>query len=73
MAYCVYILASRRNGTLRVGVTNDLVHRVTNTDARSAPGFTRRYAVDQLVWFEARSWITAAIQRERSLKHWLRR
>jgi putative endonuclease len=73
MAYYVYILASRRNGTLYVGVTNDLVRRVYEHRSRVVPDFTRRYAVDQLVWFEAHGEITAAIQREKSLKRWLRR
>jgi putative endonuclease len=73
VAYYVYILASRRNGTLYVGVTNDLVRRVYEHRCRAVPGFTRRYAVDQLVWFEAHSEITAAIQREKSIKRWLRR
>jgi putative endonuclease len=67
VAYYVYILASRRNSTLYIGVTNDLVRRVYEHRCRSVPGFTRRYAVDQLVWFEAYSEITAAIQREKSL------
>ena len=73
VAYYVYILASRRNGTLYVGVTNDLVRRVYEHRSRAVPGFTRRYEVDRLVWFEAHAEITAAIQREKSLKRWLRR
>jgi len=50
--YFVYILASQRNGTLYVGVTNDLVRRVGDHKAKAVPGFTRQYGVTQLVYFE---------------------
>jgi putative endonuclease len=73
VAYYVYMLASRRNGTLYIGVTNDLVRRVYEHRSGTAPGFTRRYEVGRLVWFELHDEITAAIQREKNLKHWLRR
>jgi putative endonuclease len=73
VAYYVYILASQRNGTLYIGVTNDLVRRVYEHRCRSVPGFTHRYAVDRLVWFESHGEVTSAIQREKNLKHWLRR
>jgi GIY-YIG catalytic domain len=53
--YFVYILASKKNGTLYVGVTNNLVRRLTEHKAKLVPGFTRKYAVDQLVYFEAYS------------------
>ncbi|MEO0428265.1 MAG: GIY-YIG nuclease family protein [Pseudomonadota bacterium] len=68
----VYIMASKRNGTLYIGVTNDLVRRVHEhrTDAR--PGFTRRYGVKRLVWFESAECPRAAIQREKTLKKWRR-
>jgi len=52
MAYYVYLLASDRNGTLYVGVTNDVVRRIYEHKSKVNPGFTRRYAVDRLVWFE---------------------
>jgi putative endonuclease len=72
MAYYVYMLASRLNGTLYIGVTNDLVRWVYEHRRRSVPGFTHRYDVDRLVWFEAHDEIRAAIQREKNLKHWVR-
>jgi len=72
MAYFVYMLASRRHGTLYIGVTNDLVRRVHEHRSHAVPGFTRRYDVQRLVWFELHDEIQAAIQREKSLKRWLR-
>ena len=51
-SYFVYILASRRNGTLYIGVTNDLVRRMSEHKAKLVPGFTRKYGVDKLVYFE---------------------
>ena len=52
-AFFVYILASKRNGTLYVGVTNDLARRLSEHKAKLVPGFTSKYDVDQLVYFEA--------------------
>ena len=72
MAYFVYMLASRRHGTLYIGVTNDLVRRVHEHRSHAVPGFTRRYRVERLVWFEAHDEIKAAIRREKTLKRWLR-
>ena len=72
MAYFVYMLASRRHGTLYIGVTNDLVRRVHEHRCHAVPGFTRRDNVERLVWFESHDEIQAAIQREKSLKRWLR-
>lgn len=51
--FFVYILASKRNGTLYIGVTNNLARRLTEHKAKLVPGFTRQYGVDQLVCFEA--------------------
>src|SRR5260221_12264074 len=51
--FFVYILASKRNGTLYVGVTNNLARRLSEHKAKLVPGFTRQYEVDQLVYFEA--------------------
>ena len=70
--YYVYILASDRNGTLYVGVTNDLVRRVSEHKQKAVPGFTSRYGVDRLVWFEATNSIHHAIAREKQIKHWNR-
>jgi putative endonuclease len=71
-AFFIYILASKRNGTLYVGVTNNLVRRISEHKAKIVPGFTRKYIVDQLVHFEAFDSILEARARERSLKGWRR-
>ena len=52
MPYYVYLLASDRNGTLYLGVTNDIVRRVYEHGSKAVAGFTKRYAVDKLAWFE---------------------
>jgi putative endonuclease len=70
--YCVYLLASGRNGTLYVGVTNDLVRRIWEHKEHLVPGFTKRYDVTQLMWFEQHNWIEAAITREKQIKAWKR-
>ncbi|MDY0884706.1 GIY-YIG nuclease family protein [Dongia soli] len=70
--YFVYMLASDRHGTLYVGVTNDLVRRMAEHRDGLVNGFTERYGVTQLVWFETTPDIRAAIQREKTLKHWPR-
>ena len=69
---CVYILASRRNGTLYVGVTSDLVGRVWEHKSGLVEGFTKRYGVKMLVWYEAHETMEGAIRRERALKEWNR-
>jgi putative endonuclease len=71
-SFFVYILASKRNGTLYVGVTNNLVRRLSEHKAKLVPGFTRKYAVDQLVYFEPFNSVLEARARERSLKSWRR-
>ena len=63
--YFVYILASRRNGTLYVGVTNDLVRRMEEHKGKLVPGFTRKYGVDKLMYFEEYASILEARARER--------
>jgi putative endonuclease len=70
--FYVYMLASRRNGTLYTGVTNDLARRVVEHRAGTAEGFTRRYGVKMLVWFEQHTDIEAAILREKRIKGWNR-
>ena len=72
MAFYVYILASERNGTLYVGVTNDLLRRVYEHKEGLADGFSKRHAVKRLVYFESHDSIEAAIGREKKLKHWPR-
>jgi putative endonuclease len=68
--FFVYILASRRNGTLYVGVTNDLVRRMSEHKSKVVPGFTRKYGVDKLMYFEEYASILEARAREHALKHW---
>jgi putative endonuclease len=70
--YYVYILASRRNGTLYIGVTNDLIRRVWEHREGLIAGFTKKYAVKMLVYYEEHGDIGFAIQRETSLKRWRR-
>ncbi len=69
----VYILASKRNGTLYIGVTSDLVKRIWEHKNDVAEGFTKRYGVHQLVWYELCECMEAAIQREKQLKEWKRK
>jgi putative endonuclease len=68
----VYLLASNRRGTLYVGVTSDLIQRVAQHREGTFDGFTKRYGVKQLVWFEGTASIEAAIGREKQLKNWRR-
>jgi putative endonuclease len=68
----VYILANRKNGTLYVGVTSSIVARVHQHKSHAADGFTKRYSVDRLVYFEAFAEIGAAILREKHIKKWNR-
>jgi putative endonuclease len=68
----VYILASRRNGTLYTGVTSDLVGRISEHKQDLTPGFTTQYGVKTLVWWEAHDDIEQAILREKRIKRWRR-
>ncbi|HXI87811.1 MAG TPA: GIY-YIG nuclease family protein [Parvularculaceae bacterium] len=68
----VYILASQRNGTLYIGVTNDLARRVYEHKETLVPGFTRKYGVDKLVHYEFHERIEDAIVQEKRLKNWKR-
>jgi putative endonuclease len=70
--YYVYIMASQRNGTLYIGVTNDLIRRVTEHKNGEFDGFTKKYKVNQLVYYECTEDITTAIYREKQLKKWKR-
>ncbi|MDP2433492.1 MAG: GIY-YIG nuclease family protein [Pseudomonadota bacterium] len=69
---CVYLLASKRNGTLYVGVTSDLMRRVWEHKQNAVEGFTKKYAVHMLVWFEMHEDMYSAITREKALKEWKR-
>jgi len=71
MFYC-YIMASRRNGTIYTGSTDDLRVRVEQHRAKRFSGFTAKYGVDKLVWFESHPSREHAFQRERRIKEWRR-
>ena len=69
---CVYILASGKNGTLYVGVTSNLIQRAYQHREAQAEGFTQRYHVHQLVWYEIHETMESAILKEKRLKTWER-
>ena len=69
---CVYLLASRRNGTLYVGVTSDLVKRLWEHKKNLVDGFTKRYGVHTLVWYELHDSMESAMRREKAIKEWKR-
>ncbi len=71
-SYYVYILASKRNGTLYIGVTNDLIRRVYEHKQGLVEGFTKKYNVHQLVFFEETNDVESAITREKQMKKWNR-
>ena len=71
-AFCVYMLASGRNGTLYVGVTSDLVKRAWQHNEGVVAGFTKEYDVKRLVWYEQHGNAESAITREKQLKKWNR-
>jgi putative endonuclease len=72
VSFWVYILASRRNGMLYIGMTDDLARRSWEHRTGAVPGFTRKYGVKMLVWFEQHETRESALQRERQLKKWNR-
>jgi putative endonuclease len=71
-SYWVYILANRPHGTIYVGVTNDLIRRIFEHRGGFVEGFTKKYGVKRLVYYERHETATAAIQREKNIKHWSR-
>ncbi|MFM9911908.1 MAG: GIY-YIG nuclease family protein [Methylophilaceae bacterium] len=72
MGAYVYILANERNGTLYIGVTSNLLSRVWQHKNDVADGFTKKYQVHRLVWYEAHENMLSAITREKTLKYWQR-
>lgn len=68
----VYILANKKNGTLYTGVTKDLAHRVYQHKTKELEGFSSKYGVDQLVYYEVHDDLEHAIQREKRIKEWKR-
>jgi putative endonuclease len=72
VSFFVYILASRRNGTLYTGMTDDIARRVWEHKSGVVPGFTKKYGVKLLVWYEVHETRESAFIRERQLKKWNR-
>ncbi|MCX6713024.1 MAG: GIY-YIG nuclease family protein [Candidatus Vogelbacteria bacterium] len=70
--YYVYILASKRNGTLYIGVTNNLARRISEHKSREIKGFTEKYKIHTLVYYKATNDINGAIAREKCIKEWQR-
>ncbi len=71
--YYIYILASKRNGTLYIGVTNDLIRRIEEHKNGLVEGFTNKYNVKMLVYYEITENVQSALQREKALKKWNRK
>ena len=71
-APCVYMLASKKYGTLYIGVTSDLVKRVWEHKNSAVDGFTKEHRVRDLVWYEQHETMESAIAREKAMKKWLR-
>ena len=69
---CVYMMANKRHGTLYIGVTSDVVRRAWQHRTGAADGFTKRYGLDKLVWFEFHETMNDAIKHEKAMKKWLR-
>ena len=69
---CVYLLASKRNGMLYAGVTSDLIKRVWGHRNHVTKGFTSKYGVGMLVWYEVHETMDSAIQHEKAIKEWRR-
>ncbi len=72
MGYYVYILASRKDGAIYVGMTNDIVRRIYDHRTKAVRGFTSKYNITRLVWFEIYEDPISAISREKELKKWKR-
>jgi putative endonuclease len=71
--YCVYILANKRNGTLYVGVTSDPIKRIWEHKNDVVDGFTKKYSIHLLVYYELTPDVNSAIKREKQLKKWRRK
>jgi len=72
LAFYVYIVANRRNGTIYIGMTDDISLRTYQHKTKAFPGFTARYGCDKLVWFETHDTRESAFLRERQMKEWRR-
>ena len=73
IAPAVYILASQRNGTLYVGVTSDLIKRIHEHRSNQVDGFSKKYKIHSLVYFEQHETMDSAIIREKQIKKWIRK
>ena len=71
-SYCVYILASNKNGTLYIGMTSNIVKRIWEHKNKQVDGFTKKYEIHHLVYYEIHNNPESAIQREKQLKKWNR-
>lgn len=71
--YCVYILANKKNGTLYIGITSNLKKRIWEHKEKLVEGFTEKYNIDKLVYFEQTDNVYSALQREKQLKKWNRK
>ena len=69
---CVYILTNQQNGTLYIGVTSDLSKRIWQHKNKFVKGFTQKYGLDRLVWYEVHETMLSAIEREKAMKFWKR-
>ena len=70
--YYLYILTNKKNGTLYIGVTNDLERRLFEHKNKLVEGFTKNYGLDKLVYFETYQYVNDAIKREKNMKKWMR-
>ncbi len=73
MTYYVYINASCKNGTLYIGMTNNLIRRTIEHKKELVPGFTKKYKIKDLIYYEETKYVNNAIQREKQLKGWTRK
>ena len=71
-SFYVYMLCSRRNGTLYIGVTSDLIKRIYEHKNNLVDGFTKKYSVHSLAWYELHNTVETAIHREKKIKKWKR-
>ena len=72
MNYYVYILTNKKNGTLYIGITNDLLRRIYEHKNKLTPGFTHHYSLHKLVYFETFDEVKEAILKEKQMKKWKR-
>ena len=71
--YCVYIMTNKKHGTLYIGVTSDLIGRVYQHKNKLVEGFTKKYGLDKLVYYECTPDVKSAITREKQMKKWYRK